>query len=259
VLLRSGAGNSGEPLQGAGISGKLRESEQKIESKDLPTVGDVPMHETLQGSGSCGISVQGVSKSKPVHLVTSVVKRFQLARPKLFGAAMQKLEKSRVFQNDSRALVQPGQDTSPCQVGPNRSRPEGCTSMGQPPKKPRALVEHESCREALVSFKIAVLLYHPEDRLSEEDQSLVLKEIGRVFYETPNGECPHLLSYRLEEHVLFYVCRLADWGLKHVQLREGTKLKAVDAPPNLRPASQNGPLDFGLDISRFGGAVAVGQ
>ena len=190
--------------QGAGSSCKPRETEHSIEGGDLPTVGHLPVQETLQGAGSCGISTRGASNSKPVEVeglqfATSVVKWLQLARPKLSGAARRKLKKTTAGQSGTRGLVQPGHKTSSQQtMGPKRPRLVGCTLTGQPPKKPRCPMEPKSYREALLSFKAAILLDHPEDKLSEEDRGLLLEEIGRVFCETPAGECPLLRSYRIE-------------------------------------------------------------
>jgi len=118
------------------------------------------------GADSSGILMQRASNTKlldveGLHLATSVVKRLQLARPKLSEAGWRKLKKTGAGQNDAGGLVQPGYETLSHQtVGPNRYRPHKCTSMGQHPKNPRSPVEPESCREALVSFTAAILLDH---------------------------------------------------------------------------------------------------
>jgi hypothetical protein len=46
-----------------------------------------------------------------LHLVTSVVKRLQLAILKVFGAGRRKLKKTRAGQKDTTCLVQPGYET----------------------------------------------------------------------------------------------------------------------------------------------------
>jgi hypothetical protein len=126
------------------------------------------MQETPQGADSSGVLMQRASYTKPVeveglHLATSVVKRLQLARPKLSEAGRRKFKKTGAGQNDAGVLVQPGYETLSHQtVGPNRPRPHRCTSMGQSPKNPRSPVEPESCREALVCFTAAILLDHPK-------------------------------------------------------------------------------------------------
>ena len=148
------------------------------------------MQETPQGAGSSGLSEQKASNSKPVeveglHLVTSVVKRLQLARPQLSESGRRKLKKIGAGQNDTGGSLQPGYETSSHQtMGPNRPRPDRCTRVGQPPKNLRSPVEPESCRQALVSFTAAVLLDHLKGQ--------ALKEMGRVFHETPVRECPLL-------------------------------------------------------------------
>ena len=92
------------------------ETEQKIESNILPTVGCLPMQETPQGADSSGISMQRASNSKPVEveglqLLTSVFKRLQLAGPKLSGAGKRKLKKTRAGQKDTGGSLQPGHET----------------------------------------------------------------------------------------------------------------------------------------------------
>jgi hypothetical protein len=115
------------------------ETEQKIESNIFPTVGCLPMQETSQGADSSGISMQRASNTKlveveGVHFATSVVKRLQLARPKLSEAGRRKFKKTGASQNDAGGLVQQGYETLLQQtVGPNRPRPHRCISMGQPP------------------------------------------------------------------------------------------------------------------------------
>ena len=122
-------------------------------------------HAVVTGTHKHG--AQGASNTKPVEveglqLVTSALKRLQLARPKLYGTGRSKLKKTRAGQNDTRDLVPAGYETLSHQtMGSNRPRPDRCTCMGQPPKNPRSPVEHESCREVLVSFTAAVLLDHP--------------------------------------------------------------------------------------------------
>ena len=46
-IAQYGASSSGEQPQGAGISGRPRETEQNINGEDLWTVGHLPMQETL--------------------------------------------------------------------------------------------------------------------------------------------------------------------------------------------------------------------
>lgn len=85
--------------------------------------------------------------------------------------------------------MKPEHDTSPqLSIGPKRPRSEGHTPTEQPPKKPGVPLEPGSYKDALLNFKAAILLDHPEDKLSLEDQDLNLAEIGGVFYETLTGD-----------------------------------------------------------------------
>jgi hypothetical protein len=44
-------------------------------------------------------------------------------------------------------------------------------------------MEPECYRKTLLSFRAAILLDHPEDKLFEVDQDLILKESGRVEHQ----------------------------------------------------------------------------
>jgi hypothetical protein len=90
-------------------------------------------------------------------------------------------------------------------------------------------------KEALLNFRAAVLLDHPEEKLFLEDVHLVLAKVREVFRKTPNGERPLLRSYSLERGISFYACadqRSVDWliaVLHGFQIREGARLKETDA------------------------------
>jgi hypothetical protein len=92
-----------------------------------------------------------------------------------------------------------------------------------------------SYKEALLNFRVAILLDHPEDQLSLEDVNLVFAKVGEVFHETPDGGHPLLRSYRLETGTILYECadqRSVDWlvtALHGFQIRKGARLKAADA------------------------------
>jgi hypothetical protein len=96
-------------------------------------------------------------------------------------------------------------------------------------------LEPGSYKEALLNFRAAVLLDHPEEQLSPEDVNLVMGKVGEVFRETPDGGRPLLRSYRLGRGIIFYACadqRSVDWlvtALHGYQIREGARLKAIDA------------------------------
>lgn len=63
-------------------------------------------------------------------------------------------------------------------MGTKRPVSEMRTLSGQPLKKYKCPMEPECYREALLSFRTAILLDHPEDKLFEVVQDLVLKENG---------------------------------------------------------------------------------
>jgi len=68
-------------------------------------------------------------------------------------------------------------------VGTERPISEVRTLIGQPLKKHTCPMEPECYTEALLIFRAAILLDHPEDKLFEVDQDLVLKESGRVEHQ----------------------------------------------------------------------------
>jgi len=99
-----------------------------------------------------------------------------------------------------------GHKTSPQQtISPRRPRTVGCTTTGLAPKKPRSLKKPESYRETLISIRAPILQYHL-DHKSEENQCLVLSEIGKVSHKTPMWQHPLLQSHRLARSVLICVC-----------------------------------------------------
>jgi hypothetical protein len=114
-------------------------------------------------------------------------------------------------------------------------------------------LEPASYKEAPLNFKAAILLDHPEEKLSLEDIDLVLAKVGEVFHETPVGVRPLLPSYRLETGILFYVCAgqwSVDWliAAPHgFQIREGVRLKASDA--NHLPKPVKMALRMGDEVS----------
>jgi hypothetical protein len=96
-------------------------------------------------------------------------------------------------------------------------------------------LEPGSCKEALLNFRAANLLDHPEEQLSLEDVNFVLAKVGEVFRETLDGGRPLLRSYRLETGTIFYACadqRSVDWlvtAFHGFQIRKGVRLKATEA------------------------------
>jgi hypothetical protein len=121
---------------------------------------------------------------------------------------------------------------------PVRPRTEGSTPIKEvnPPKRPRDLMGPGTYREALTNVKIAILKEnYPEDKLSEEDQDLILAEIVRVFRMTPRDRLLQFRSYRLERGMLIHVCadqQSGQWlteAINERRLGKGTVLKATDA------------------------------
>jgi hypothetical protein len=58
----------------------------------------------------------------------------------------------------------------------------------------------------LTNIKTAIFEeYHPEDKLTEDDQDQILDELGKVFCGTPKRELPHLRSFRPDGGAFIYV------------------------------------------------------
>jgi hypothetical protein len=110
----------------------------------------------------------------------------------------------------------------------------GSHSHRETSQKPKTPLEHGSYKEALLNFRVAILLDHSEEQLSMEDVNLVLAKVGEVFRETLDGGRPLLRSYSLERGTIFYACadqRSVDWlvtALHGFQIREGVRPKAID-------------------------------
>jgi hypothetical protein len=93
----------------------------------------------------------------------------------------------------------------------------------------------------LTNIRVAILNEnYPEDKLSEEDQELILDRITGAFRTTPKGNLPQLRSYRLEGGALMYICAYQQSGqwLKNAmhghKLRQGTTLRAKPVKMDLR-------------------------
>jgi hypothetical protein len=104
-------------------------------------------------------------------------------------------------------------------VGIERPVSEMRTLSGQPLKKYKCAMEPECYREALLSFRAAILLDLPEDKLFEVDQDLVLKESG-----TPT---PLILEARVRCINLCVcqtkVCSLVCWNPEWVPVQRSHK------------------------------------
>ena len=80
----------------------------------------------------------------------------------------------------------------------------------------------------MLNLRAAILLDHPEDKLSLEVKDLVLAEIGKAFRETLTGVHPLLQSYRLDR-VLFYACAdqwFMSWLVKAINRFQVTEREA---------------------------------
>jgi hypothetical protein len=94
----------------------------------------------------------------------------------------------------------------------------------------------------LTNVKIAILKEnYPEDKLSGEEQDLIMAETAGAFLSTPRERRLRIRSYRLESGTLIYVCteqQSGHWLIEAInghRLREGTMLKAIDTKDLLRP------------------------
>jgi hypothetical protein len=119
-----------------------------------------------------------------------------------------------------------------------RPRPEGGTSVERvrPPEKSRDVSAPGTHMEAVTNIKIAIFKEnYPEDKLTEDDQNHILKELGRLFRRTPKEELPHLISIRLGGDALIYVCdyeQSGQWLITDIdnhRLQSGARLQATVA------------------------------
>jgi hypothetical protein len=73
------------------------------------------------------------------------------------------------------------------------------TETATPPNRPRDSEEPGTYKEALTNIKIAIFREtYPEDKPTEDNQTSILEELGRMLHRTLIGELPHLKSHRLE-------------------------------------------------------------
>jgi hypothetical protein len=98
----------------------------------------------------------------------------------------------------------------------------------------------------LNNIRVAILKEnYPEDKLSEENQGLILDRIAGTFRTTPEGILPRLRSYRLEGGAFIYICAEQQSGqwLKNAmhghKLREGTTLRAIDTKDLPKPVKMS--------------------
>jgi hypothetical protein len=89
------------------------------------------------------------------------------------------------------------------QARPSREKPQTkpLKDQGQRAVLPKKLPELQKAqvlqwtRDALTNINIAIFREaYPEDKLNEEDQIYILKELGRVLRRTPTGELTYLKS-----------------------------------------------------------------
>ena len=137
----------GEPPQGAGSSSKSRDTE----------------HITKPEVGPSDLTEQGTSRGKPAE-EDNKVQQLPTVKPKLSGATRKKLMKAKDGQSGTGSLKQSGHETSPQpSMGPKRPRSVGHTPTEKSPKEPKTPLEPGSYKEALLNFRVAVLLDHPEE------------------------------------------------------------------------------------------------
>jgi hypothetical protein len=242
--------------QGASSTDRPGDAEKTTGGRDSPVAVNLPngpIKVISQGVGSSDTPPQGASSSiKPMEggdlQVASKVGRLHLAKTRLSGSARRKVKKARERQSGTVGLQQPGHLSSPKSGGSStkvskRPRSECSTPTEQvnPPKRPRDLTEPENYGDALTNIRVAIKENYPEDKLSEEEQDLILDRIAGAFRTTPEGNLPRLRSYRLEGGALMRICadhQSRQW-LKNAmhghKLREGTTLTVIDAKDLPKP------------------------
>jgi hypothetical protein len=67
--------------------------------------------------------------------------------------------------------VQLGHTLPQLPMGPEIPRSDGHILTEQPPKKPKGPLQPRTYREALLNFKAAILLDHPENKLFLDDHT----------------------------------------------------------------------------------------
>jgi hypothetical protein len=123
------------------------------------------------------------------------------------------MKKAKVGQTGTRDTEQLGNLGTPKQgetlTGTSmRPRPEGSatTERIRPPGRPRDSRGPGSYMKALTNIKISIFKEnYTEDKLTEDEKDLILKEVSMVICGTEKGKLPHLRSFWLEGGTLICV------------------------------------------------------
>jgi hypothetical protein len=95
-----------------------------------------------------------------------------------------------------------------------RSEDSSPVEMVRPPKRLWNSSGPGNYKEALTNINIDIFKEtYPEDKLTEQDQEIILVELGRVWHGTPIGELSHLQSCTLKGGALIYMCRPTVWSM----------------------------------------------
>jgi hypothetical protein len=183
---QQGSDISGTPLQGVGISSKPKETKHRVEGEDFPSIRPSPMLETLKDAISFDLSTQKTSKSE----LDPMVKKQQSSRPTLSGAVREKNKKAMADQSGTVGFAQRSMQSHSSKWVLKDPDLDNNTPTKQHSKKPRDTMVPSSYWWAVISFKVAILLDQPEDKMSEEHQGLVLNTLqtGEALIKYPSSQ-----------------------------------------------------------------------
>jgi hypothetical protein len=230
----------GVPSRGTGTTSEPA-SEVSAKGRDEPVLRNLPdvtSRTVLLGVSSSDTPMQGASslsipaQGEGLRHLASGTGRLHLSRTEPSGCARQKLKKASASQAGTRSTQQV-RNVGMSKLGETltgtskRPRSDGSNPVerARPSKRPKdssgpGTYEY---KEVLTNIKIAISKEnYPEDKLTEDDQDQILKELGSVFHGTPKGTLPHLRSFRLEGDTFIS-------AIDNHRLGSRTRLKAMNA------------------------------
>jgi hypothetical protein len=176
-----------------------------------------------------------------LKLVASKVGMLHLEMIKLHVSDRRKLKTAGASQDSTGGIQQLRHVAIPKTEGPHIKTPKWPKSDGSTPtdtvnssKKPKGFTGPGIYREALTNVRIAILKEnYPQDRLSKEDQVLILAKTTGILNNT-QGRTPATQILQTGRGALMYVC--ADqWSCESlIQAINGHQPKAMNAKDLLK-------------------------
>jgi hypothetical protein len=215
---------------------------EKQGGRDLPVVRNLPINVTYQEASSSDILSQGSSSSsKPTEgenlkLVASKVGMLHLEMIKLYVSDRRKLKEAGATQGSTGGIQQLRHVAIPHTKTPKWPKSDGSTPIDtvNSSKKPKGFTGPGIYREALTNVRIAILKEnYPQDRLSKEDQELILAKTMGILNNT-QGRTPATQILQTGRGALMYVC--ADqWPCESlIQAINGHQPKAMNTKDLLK-------------------------